>query len=109
MMNWDALNWGAAAPCVAAALLIGCGGGGGNGYGGGSAPPAATVSFTAPSQDVTINFGQSVSLAWSSAYASSCTASTSNAMAGAFSGNQPLSGSIVVAPTAAGSTTYTLT
>src|SRR5277367_1070399 len=102
------LHWGAAAPCVAASLLLGCGGGGGGGYGG-SAPPTPTVNFTTPSSATSINFGQGVSLEWTSAYVSSCMGSTSSAMAGAFSGNQPLSGLAVVAPTAAGSATYTLT
>jgi hypothetical protein len=101
------LNSGAAAPFVAASLLIGCGGGG-NGYGG-SAPPMPAVNFTSPSQAMSINLGQGVSLSWTSTYVSSCTGSASGAMAGAFSGNQPSSGSVVVAPTAAGSTTYTLT
>jgi hypothetical protein len=96
--------WGAA-PCVAASLLIGCGGGG---YGG-SASPMPTVNFMTPAQATTINFGQAVNLSWSSAYASSCTASTSSAAAGAFTGSQSLSGSLAIAPVAPGSVTYTLT
>src|SRR5277367_4933371 len=102
------LNWGAAAPCLAASLLIGCGGGGGGGYNG-STSPMPTVNFTTPSSAASINFGQGVSLSWTSTYVSSCMGSTSSATAGAFSGNQPLSGLAVVAPTAAGSATYTLT
>jgi hypothetical protein len=103
-----ASNWGALAPWLAASLLIGCGGGmGGSGYGG-SMPPAPSVNFMTPTSALTINLGQGVSLSWTSANVSSCTASTSNAMAGNFSGSQSLSGSMIVAPTAAGSTTYTL-
>jgi hypothetical protein len=104
--NCRASHWGALAPCLCATLLFGCGGGG-MGYGG-SAPPAPSVNFMTPAQALSINLGQGVSLSWTSAYVSSCTASTSNSMAGDFTGTQPLSGSVTVAPTAAGSTTYTL-
>jgi hypothetical protein len=108
VFNCGASNWGALAPSLAASLLIGCGGGmGGSGYGG-SMPPPPSVNFMTPAQALTINLGQGVNLSWTSANVSSCTASTSNAMAGDFTGSQSLSGSIVVAPTAAGSTTYTL-
>jgi hypothetical protein len=102
----DVLNWGAA-PFVAACFLIGCGGGG-MGYGSSPAPTPA-VNFTSPASAMSINFGQGVSLSWTSTYVSSCTGSTSGANAGAFSGNQPTSGSIIVAPTGTGSATYTLT
>jgi hypothetical protein len=108
VLNRGACNWGALAPSLAASLLIGCGGGmGGSGYGG-SMPPPPSVNFMTPAQALTINLGQGVNLSWTSANVSSCTASTSNAMAGDFTGSQSSSGSIVVAPTAAGSTTYTL-
>ncbi len=108
VLNRGASNWGALAPSLAASLLIGCGGGmGGSGYGG-SMPPPPSVNFTTPAQAMTINLGQGVNLSWTSANVSSCTASTSNAMAGDFTGSQSSSGSIIVAPTAAGSTTYTL-
>jgi hypothetical protein len=121
VLNCGPLQCGAALPSVAASLLIGCGGG----MGGYSSMPAMTpmpamsamsamsamptVTFTSPAQPTTINFGQGVTLTWSSSGATSCTASTSSAMAGAFSGTQPASGSVVVAPTAPGNATYTLT
>jgi hypothetical protein len=116
-------RWYRAVPGIAAGFLIGCGGGGG-GYGGGmsagggggggyggmpSPPPMPTVSFTSPAQAKTINFGQGVQLAWTSANATSCSASTSSTMGGAFTGTQPTSGTATVAPTGTGSVTYTLT
>src|SRR5579863_1559899 len=91
---------------LAANVLAGCGGGGG-GYG--SSSPMPSITFTAPMQATSINFGQAVHLAWTSNYATSCTASTSSTMGGSFSGTQPLNGSATVAPTGAGSVTYTLT
>jgi hypothetical protein len=86
-------------------VLAGCGGGGG-GYG--SMMPAPTVSFSMPAAAATVNFGQAVTVAWTTAYATSCTATTSSAAAGAFNGSEMLSGSQTVVPTAAGSYTYTL-
>jgi hypothetical protein len=73
-------------------------------------PPSAapTVSVSAPAAAVTINFGQAITVSWSSMNATSCMASTSSAGAGAFSGSQAVSGSMMVAPTAAGSYTYSL-
>jgi hypothetical protein len=88
--------------CVGASALSSCGGG--SGYSG----PATAVSFTAPAKASSIILGQSLTLSWSSLYATSCTASTSNGMGGNFSGSQPTNGSMTVAPAATGSFTYTL-
>jgi hypothetical protein len=70
--------------------------------------PAPTVSFSQPAAAATINFGQALSVAWTSAYTTSCTATTSSAAGGAFTGTQMTSGSVTVVPTAAGNYTYTL-
>ena len=86
-------------------VLMGCGGGQG-GYG--SVTPAPTVSFSGPTAAATINFGQAVTLTWTSAYATSCSATTSSAAGGAFTGTQPMSGSQTAVPTAPGSYNYTL-
>lgn len=103
--------------CTAIAVSIGlatgfagCGGGGygGGGGGGGSGGYMPTVSFSSPASAVSINLGQSLKLAWSSTYATSCTASTSSTYAGTFSGTQATSGSAMVAPTATGTATYML-
>jgi len=98
---------------ICTALLMSCGGGGmGGGYGmGTSAPPPApssSVMFTSPAAGTSINFGRSVKLAWTSTNSSSCTASTSTAAGGTFSGTQPTSGSMTVVPTATGAVAYTL-
>jgi hypothetical protein len=100
-------------PGLTALILAGCGGGGGGG-GGYSAPApvmaaAPTVSFTSPSQAESINLGQAVKLEWTSTGATSCTASSSGTIGGAFSGNQAIASSAMVAPTGTGSVTYTLT
>ena len=81
-----------------ALLLSACGG-----YGGGSmsAAPAPTINFTV--QPSTIVAGQSATLTWTAGSATTCTAS------GAWSGNQPTSGTATVTPTVAGTDTYTLT
>jgi hypothetical protein len=90
-------------------VLVACGGGGGGSGGYGSmATPAPTVSFSQPAEGATINFGQDLTVAWTSTYATSCTATTSSAAGGAFTGTQMTSGSQMVVPTAAGSYTYTL-
>jgi hypothetical protein len=103
---------------VASGLLVsaiaGCGGGGsGNGYTAPAAPaapmtPAPTASFTQPAAGASINLGQAVSVAWTSANATSCTGKTSSAAGGTFTGNQSMSGTQTLVPTAAGSYTYTL-
>lgn len=87
-----------------ASLLAACGGG----YGSGMSMPAPTVSFSQPTSGATLNFGQALTVAWKSAYASSCTATTSSTSAGAFTGTQVMSGSLLLVPTASGSYTYTL-
>ena len=114
------LTAGRIVPGVIAGLLAGCGGGGGyggssmgstgGGYGNNPMPnPMPTVKFTSPMQATSINFGQAVQLAWTSSNATSCSASTSSSVGGAFSGSQPMSGNATVAPTGTGSVTYTVT
>jgi hypothetical protein len=98
-------NWGKVASGLFVSVLVGCHGHHG-GYG--SMTPAPTVSFSQPAAAATINFGQALTVAWTSAYATSCTATTSSAAGGAFTGTQMTSGSLTVVPTAAGSYTYTL-
>jgi hypothetical protein len=70
--------------------------------------PSPTVSFSQPGAAATINFGQALTVTWTSAYSTSCTATTSSAAGGAFTGTQMASGSVTVVPTAAGNYTYTL-
>ena len=98
-------------PVVGATALTACGGGG-SGYNSPMTPPPPampTVSFTAPAQATSINFGRSVTLTWSTTNATSCTASTSSTTGGSFTGTQPTSGTATVVPTDKGSVTYTLT
>lgn len=101
-----------AAPYAFVLLLAGCGGGGGmgGGYGGGTTQmsPTPSVMFSSPAQASTIHFGQAVKLAWTTMNATSCTASASSDIGGAFSGSQSTSGSATVAPTGTGTVTYTL-
>jgi hypothetical protein len=99
---------GRIAAALFASMLAGCGGGGSGGYGSMMGNPAPTASFSQPAQSATINYGQAVTLAWTSAYATSCSASTSISAGGAFTGTQMTSGTQTVVPTAAGSYTYTL-
>jgi hypothetical protein len=87
------------------AILSACGGYGSSGMGMTAAP---TASFSKPAQATTIHLGQSVVLAWSSIYTSSCTASTSSTTGGAFTGTVATSGTQTIAPTATGTVTYTL-
>jgi len=87
-------------------MLAACGGGGGGGYGSMSLTP--TINFSQPAAAATINFGQSTTVAWTSAYTTSCTASSSSAAAGGFTGPQMTNGSMTVVPTAPGTYTYTL-
>jgi len=66
-----------------------------------TAPAAPTVTLSvAPT---TISLGQSATLTWSVMNAGTCSAS------GAWSGSQPLSGTMTVTPTSDGTATYTLT
>jgi hypothetical protein len=102
---WDSM-WRKASSLLWVSVLAGCGGGGGGGYG--SMMPAPTVSFSMPAAAATINFGQAMTVAWTTAYATSCTATTSSAAGGAFSGSEMPSGSQTVVPTAPGNYTYTL-
>jgi hypothetical protein len=101
----------AVAPCALVLLLTGCGGSGmgGGGYGSSPMPMAPTVMFSAPAQASTIHFGQAVKLAWTTSNATSCSASSSSEIGGAFTGSQSTSGSATVAPVGAGTVTYTLT
>jgi hypothetical protein len=109
VLTWEKISTG-----LLVSVLVGCGGGNGGGYGSGSmspAPtptPAPTISFSQPAAAATINFGQAVTVAWMSANTTSCTATTSSAAGGAFTGTQMVSGSQTVVPTAAGNYTYTL-
>jgi len=98
-------TWGQITSGLFASALVGCGGSHG-GYG--SMMPAPTVSFSQPAAAATINLGQALTVAWASAYTTSCTATTSSAAGGTFTGTQMPSGNQTVVPTAAGTYTYTL-
>jgi hypothetical protein len=64
-----------------------------------------TLSLSVPS----IALGSSATLAWTSVYATGCTASgTGSGLSANWSGAQAASGSVVLAPTAAGTQTYKL-
>lgn len=87
----------------------GYGGTMGSAYGGGTTTtPMPTVMFSSPAQASTIHFGQAVKVAWTTSNATSCTASSSSDIGGAFSGSQSTSGSAMVAPVGSGTVTYTL-
>src|ERR1700675_3233265 len=108
-------TWGQISSGLFASVLVGCGGGMSGGYGSmmpastyGSMTPAPTVSFSQPVAAATINFGQALTVTWTSAYTTSCTATTSSAAGGTFTGTQMVGGSQTVVPTAAGTYTYTL-
>ena len=90
--------------------LTACGGGGGGSYSAPTPPPASapTVSFAQPGTGTAIILGQAVTVVWQSANATSCTATASSAAAGAFTGSQGLAGGMPIAPTAAGSYTYSV-
>jgi hypothetical protein len=93
-----------------ATTLAACGDGGSGVY---MAPapapsPAATASFAQPASPTTVNFGQAVTLQWSSTNSTACTASASSASGGTFTGGQSMTGTATVVPTAAGTYTYTL-
>jgi hypothetical protein len=116
-MRVRAVYAGIAVCAVVFGVVAACGGGGGyggssmggsgGGYGGMSTPPPA-VKFMTPAQAMNVSLGQAVQLAWSSNYATSCTASASSTTGGTFSGAQSASGQVSVVPTATGSVTYTL-
>ena len=102
-----------AVPCILLPLLASCGGYGGMGgsmsYGTMPPPvPQAAVTFSSPMQASAIHLGQAVKLAWTSSNATSCSASASSDIGGAFSGSQPTSGSVTVAPVGTGMVTYSL-
>jgi len=78
------------------------------GCGSNSSNPVTALTAELSANPMTINLGQSVVLAWSTTDASACTASTSPAGGGAFTGAVPTSGSQNVAPMAAGIFSYTL-
>ncbi len=105
-MTMRVSTWGQVSSGLVVSMLAACGGGGGGGYGSTTLSP--TINFSQPAAAATINFGQATTVAWTSAYTTSCTASSSSAAAGAFTGTQMTSGSVTVVPTAAGSYTYTL-
>jgi hypothetical protein len=107
-------------PCIAVGLLASCGGGGygggmggggmGGGYGGGGGNQMMpTVQFTSPAQPISLKLGQGVQLAWTSTNATTCSATASSVIGGAFTGNEPTSGHATVAPTGTGMVTYMLT
>jgi hypothetical protein len=99
-------TWGRVGSGLFVSALAACGGGHGGGYG--SSMPAPTVSFSQPAAAATIDFGQALTVTWTSAYTTACTATTSSAAGGTFTGTQMVSGTQSVAPTAAGTYTYTL-
>jgi hypothetical protein len=89
-------------------VVAGCGGGGSGGYGASTSTPAPTASFSQPAAGASINLGQAVTVAWTSAYTTSCTATTSSAAGGVFTSSQMASGTQTVVPTAPGTYTYSL-
>jgi len=107
-MTMRVSTWGQFSSGLAVSMLAACGGGGGSGGGYGSTTLSPTIHFSQPAAAATINFGQATTVAWTSAYTTSCTASASSATAGAFTGTQMTSGSVTVVPTAPGNYTYTL-
>jgi hypothetical protein len=99
-------TWGQVSSGLLIIMLAACGGGGGGSYNPMTLAP--TVNFSQPAAAAAINFGEAMTVAWSSAYSTSCTASVSNAAGGVFTGTQMTSGSVKVVPAAAGTYTYTL-
>ena len=97
MASFALLRWSAAGVTAA---LWGCGGGD---SGAAVNPPTATISASSTA----ISLGQSVTLTWTSANATSCTASA-NPSASDWSGSEPMSGSHPVIPASVGTITYTL-
>ena len=70
-----------AAIAACGALLSACGGGSGSGGYMAPANPMPAASFSTPAQAASIHLGQSIALAWTSTYATACTASASSATA----------------------------
>src|SRR5579872_2016922 len=105
MRAWDwitfAVGW-----IICLGLLASCGGYGMGGYT--APPPMGTVAFTSPGQTGAVTYGQSLKLSWTTTNVVSCTASTSSAIGGNFSGSQAVTGSMTVVPTGAGTVTYTM-
>jgi len=90
----------ALAAIASALLLASCGGGG---YGGSSAPPPPPpLTVTLSVAPASVVAGQAATLTWSAPAGATCTAG------GGWSGSQAASGTVVVAPAAAGSVSYTL-
>ena len=87
---------------LGALVLAGCGSSstGSGPVGVVGAPSPATVTLTAT--PTTITLGQSVTLSWTSSAGTSCSAG------GAWSGAEPASGTLMVAPTAAGTASFTI-
>jgi len=107
-MTMRVSTWGQVSSGLVVSMLAACGGGGGSGGSYGSTTPSPTINFSQPAAAATINFGQATTVAWTSNYTTSCTASASSATAGVFTGKQVTSGSVTVVPTAPGNYTYTL-
>jgi len=99
-MRVQGFGWQGVAAGVGVALLCACNDNG---------QPAPSVTFTSPAAGTSIHLGQAVQLTWQSVLATTCTAGTSSAAGGAFTGSQLPNGAARVAPTATGSVLYTLT
>ena len=91
---------------VAILLFSGCGSGSVAAPGGGRGGTPQPSVIISPSK-TTANVGEAITLTWSSTNATSCAASATPAQAD-WSGSKPTSGSGTVAPTSAGSVTYSL-
>jgi len=89
-MNARHFTLGRVALLAGAAIASGC-----SDNNNSSAPP--TVTFSSPAAAAAINYGQSLTLSWTSTNAASCTASTVSG-GGSFSGSQSITGSASVAP-----------
>jgi hypothetical protein len=98
------------ASCVLLVAVLGaCGDGGSMGYTAPAPRPSATTaSFAQPASATTINFGQAVTLQWSSTNSTGCTATVSGADGGSFTGSQSMTGTATVVPTAPGTYSYML-
>lgn len=94
-------NYSARTSCtlavLASALVAGC-----SGYGGDDGQPAPPPDITMNVQPASILAGGSATLTWSTDAAATCDAR------GGWTGNQPTAGTLVVAPTVAGTIDFTL-